>query len=67
MFTDITFNPITKYIVVFIVSYMFLNYMKFSQYQVTMTLSFILILSVAIDIFHFAEYEKIIDVFHDVE
>lgn len=67
MFTDITFNPIIKYLIIFIISFMFLNQMKYGQYQVVMTSSFIIILVIVIDIFHFADYEDLIDVFHHDE
>jgi uncharacterized membrane-anchored protein YitT (DUF2179 family) len=65
MYTDIAFLPLIKYLAIFIISYMFLNYMKFGQQQVIVSLCFILILSITVDIFQFAEYEKLIDIIDD--
>lgn len=56
MYTEITFNPITKYLVIFLLSYMFLNHIKMGQQQIVHTLCFIMILIITVDIYEFGEY-----------
>jgi len=65
MYTDIVFNPITKYLIIFLISYMYLNHMKFGQVQLIHTLCFIIILVITIDIYEFADYMHLLQMRND--
>lgn len=56
MYTEITFNPIIKYLVIFLLSYMFLNNLSINHTQILFIVCFIMILSITVDIFEFGEY-----------
>lgn len=62
MYTEITFNPITKYLIIFLLSYMFLNHIKLGQVQIVHTLCFIMVLVITIDLYEFGEYGHLLKI-----
>lgn len=60
MYTEITFNPIIKYLVVFLLSYMFLNNLNVNHKLVLFIICFIVIMTITIDMYEFGEFGTII-------
>lgn len=60
MYTTILFHPIVKYILIFIISYMYLNSIDTPIEKILPILMFTLLLSVLFDIFMFDDFIPLI-------
>lgn len=60
MYTSISFSPIIKYIIISIITYMFVNSVKISSEQILQLVSFVLFISVITDMFMFDDYITIL-------
>lgn len=60
MYTTLTFNPIIKYILVFIITYMFLNSINIRNEQIIPILLFTILIIVVFDIFMFSEFIQLL-------
>lgn len=57
----IKFSPIIKYILIFVITFMFLNNINVPIDKILGILAFVILISIAFDIFMFTNYFKIID------
>lgn len=60
MYVNILFNPIMKYISIFIITFMFMNNVGIPMNRILIILFFTLLLNITMDLFIFDDYIKMI-------